>query len=635
MKCGKSTFLNAFVFEDDVLPAATTPMTAALSVIKYGEEKKIEAEFYSEDEWAEQQIQAKRNLSEIENELEISKVKAAKELVLKATNLGDDVSRYLGKTQSDIFENLIDYVGADGKYVSITKSVTIYYPKDYLKGIEIVDTPGFNDPIVSREERTKDFLKRADVVILMLYAGRAFDAEDKNILFQKVRSCGIGKVIIGINKYDILFCDENSQEYGDVDGIVQYVKKEINNSCNSCGDTRLNDIIQDVTPIPMGAEMALLSRLPMSKIHNNENYSFHWNDYCKKFGISTQEEMWKLSRIDNMTSAIIQMVEKEKWQILFEKPKNSILAAGHKVLEDIQKKLSEYETTISMYSLPDDELEELQDNLNKAPKKIGKKISNWEETLNDVFQDGCRKIRIEMEDIVDKSAKNLNRIIDDWGRFQDVDVILPSITNELDQLSTRHLKRCMEDNANRMKQALRSSLNDFFANVVDTVIIKYLPDLDYKDVINEAKRRIQMDIVESLFSVDPNNDDEEQTDVWDWVHDFLKGFTYGLLPLVENAINHDEIVKNLKTHIGNLSSQFDANEYLQPIYQNQNSIIESVREVFQKEFLQPVQEQYNDVVNNLANRESSLEDAKKKKEEQLSKCSEVKKQLAEVESTFA
>ena len=33
MKCGKSTFLNSFVFEDEVLPSATTPMTAALSVI--------------------------------------------------------------------------------------------------------------------------------------------------------------------------------------------------------------------------------------------------------------------------------------------------------------------------------------------------------------------------------------------------------------------------------------------------------------------------------------------------------------------------------------------------------------------------------------------------------------------------
>ena len=41
MKSGKSTFLNAFVFENDVLPTATTPMTAALTVISYGEKEKI------------------------------------------------------------------------------------------------------------------------------------------------------------------------------------------------------------------------------------------------------------------------------------------------------------------------------------------------------------------------------------------------------------------------------------------------------------------------------------------------------------------------------------------------------------------------------------------------------------------
>ena len=82
MKCGKSTFLNAFVFEDDVLPSATTPMTAALSVITYGEEKKIVAEFYTQDEWAEQKMQAARSIDEVAgNTLEESKIKAAKELV--------------------------------------------------------------------------------------------------------------------------------------------------------------------------------------------------------------------------------------------------------------------------------------------------------------------------------------------------------------------------------------------------------------------------------------------------------------------------------------------------------------------------------------------------------------------------
>ena len=31
------------------------------------------------------------------------------------------LNSYLGKTQDDTFEHLIEYVGADGKFVSITK----------------------------------------------------------------------------------------------------------------------------------------------------------------------------------------------------------------------------------------------------------------------------------------------------------------------------------------------------------------------------------------------------------------------------------------------------------------------------------------------------------------------------------
>ena len=203
MKCGKSTFLNAFLFNDTVLPAATNPMTAALSIITYGKEKDIVAEFYSQDEWANLKMQAERNLGDDPSDSEINMKQAAMEVYAKSKTIANEIPSLLGKTKIDQFENLIDYVGADGKYVSITKSVTIYYPKEYLKGVNIVDTPGFNDPIVSREERTKSFLKKADVVLLMLYAGRPFDATDRGILFKNVGECGIGKVLLGINKYDI------------------------------------------------------------------------------------------------------------------------------------------------------------------------------------------------------------------------------------------------------------------------------------------------------------------------------------------------------------------------------------------------------------------------------------------------
>ena len=221
MKAGKSTFLNAFVFERDVLPAATTPMTAALTVITYGPEEKIEVEFYTREEWDEQLLTAQRELTPDSSEAEKSKVQAAQELVEKSAPIGSRLPELLGTKRTDTLEKLIEYVGVDGQFVSIAKSVKIYYPKEYLKGVEIVDTPGFNDPIVSREERTKDFLRRADAVLLMLYAGRAFDATDREIIFKNLSQCGIGKVVIGINKYDIPLQDGDTEEM-----IKDYVAKK-------------------------------------------------------------------------------------------------------------------------------------------------------------------------------------------------------------------------------------------------------------------------------------------------------------------------------------------------------------------------------------------------------------------------
>jgi hypothetical protein len=69
---------------------------------------------------------------------------------------------------------------------------------------------------------------------MMLYAGRPFDATDRDILFQNVRQCGIGKVIIGINKYDIPYENGETEEE-----IKNYVKDEILKACKACDDETL------------------------------------------------------------------------------------------------------------------------------------------------------------------------------------------------------------------------------------------------------------------------------------------------------------------------------------------------------------------------------------------------------------
>ena len=54
VKAGKSSFLNSLMFNgEDVLPKASTPMTAGLTILEYGESNFFEVEYYDEKEWNE------------------------------------------------------------------------------------------------------------------------------------------------------------------------------------------------------------------------------------------------------------------------------------------------------------------------------------------------------------------------------------------------------------------------------------------------------------------------------------------------------------------------------------------------------------------------------------------------------
>lgn len=628
MKCGKSTFLNSFVFKDDILPAATTPMTAALSVITYGEKERVVAEFYTKDEWEEQKMQASRDENDAANSLDESKIKAAKELVSKASKLGSSLNNYLGKTQEDSFNNLIEYVGADGKYVSITKSVTIYYPHDYLKGVEVVDTPGFNDPIVSREERTKEFLKKADVVIMMLYAGRPFDATDRDIIFKNVRQCGIGKVLVGINKYDIPYCSEQNPE--DENQIKEYVKSEIRKACRDCNDDTLVEILSDVEPIPLSAEMALLSELPMSKISSSESLNFAWKRHCSNFGISSQAEMYKWSHLDDFVTAVKNMIDNEKSKILFAKPLNAIIAAGDKIKSDNENELTMLANKIELLAMPDSDIDEKEENLSKANRRLTKKINSLGEDLEAELQNLVRKGKNELEDIVDNSCKRLMDIIhNEWGRFKSFESVRPRFEAEMQNLVTRKLKRATENLAEDGKKKIKRSIGDFFSDAED-LLMRYMPDFDSRDFVKSTQNKIQMDIESSdLFSYDSNSD-ETDYGFGDFVWDFLNGASWGALGVIGNFLSHGDSVAKIEDVINSISNDFDPTPYLEHAFQSKDEVIELVRENFITDLIEPLQEQIQEIRSKKDDKEKELKSAVAKRAELEEKKMVIIKQLQSI-----
>lgn len=497
MKAGKSTFLNSFIFGDTVLPAATSPMTASLSYITYGAEKKLVAEFYTPDEWAELRSTAQLPLSEgDESTAQGAKIKAAKELVSKSGKISQ-INSLLGKTKEDSFSNLIDYVGADGKYIAITKAVTLYYPLEYLKGVEIVDTPGFNDPIVSREERTRQFLKQADVSLLLLYAGRAFDASDRDILFKDVRNCGIGKILIGVNKYDINVAQGETPAE-----ITQNTEQALRQAAYEIQDDSISAMLDETHPIPFSAEMALLSKLPMSRIQADEVLLHHYKRCCETFEISSQSELYERSLVESLNESVRNVIERDKAEILLRKPVNMVQAAGSKLLSDVQTALTLAESQVKVLEMPDYELEDREEQLAKAERKVNRKIDSLHESLKELIREETYTFKTKAEDALDDVigvSKDRAKKINYFGMGKDGAVL--DIQRNFFRLEDRTLPRLQDATLNKMRTKGNRELQDFKVNVED-VLERYLPDdVDAEDLIKSLSRLLGAKDGDNHFSI--------------------------------------------------------------------------------------------------------------------------------------
>lgn len=612
MKAGKSTFLNSFIFGDTILPTATSPMTASLSYITYGPEKKLVAEFYTPDEWAELRNTAQLPIEEgQESTAQGSKIRAAQELVAKAGKISQ-LDSLLGKTKEDSFSNLIDFVGADGKYIAITKAVTLYYPLEYLKGVEIVDTPGFNDPIVSREERTRQFLKQADVSLLLLYAGRAFDASDRDILFKDVRNCGIGKILVGINKYDINVAQGETPKE-----ISTATEQALRQAAYELQDDSIIELVQETHPIPFSAEMALLSKLPMSRIQADEVLLHHYKRYCETFEISSQSELYERSLVESLNEAVRDVIERDKVEILLRKPVNMIQAAGNKLLSDIQNALTLAESQVKVLEMPDDELEDREDQLAKAERKLNRKIDSLHLSLEEVMAESTSRFRYKVEDALDKmidvSLEKAKKMIGRFGGGQED--AYSYIQDQFTQFEKR-VPRIQKEVLNKLKTEGNRALQDFKIDVED-VLERYLPDdVDAKDLIKSLSRLLGAEGGDNHFSIAQGGSDGGSGDS---SVGFFEGvaiaFGLPLIGVIEgfNALSggrRREARRELADWLYAIRRTVDFAPMQQQLEDLLQERMKSIRTHLIDELIVPLQKQIEEVRKDKSNKAKKLEDTR-------------------------
>ncbi|WP_104750321.1 dynamin family protein [Helicobacter cynogastricus] len=156
IKAGKSTLINAML-QKDYASVDVNPETAVLTKFKYGANPLATISFYTAKEWAQILGSAKHSAGNFFKEYEKSQAEQEKSQWLNKPSISEPLSK----------ECLAKYTSSRSSAHYFVKEVSIQFPEfPYEKNIVFVDTPGLNDAIAYRSNVTRNYIQRANVVLM-------------------------------------------------------------------------------------------------------------------------------------------------------------------------------------------------------------------------------------------------------------------------------------------------------------------------------------------------------------------------------------------------------------------------------------------------------------------------------------
>lgn len=423
VKAGKSSFLNTVLFDGkEILPKASTPKTATLTKMEYSDENIIEIEYYSREDW--EVIEDNAAQADI---LDGEIFTSARELVDMVTDNGIDVDEKLEKgieqlrfnTYEDLIAQLNQYVGEDGKYTPLVKAVTLYLNKEDFKGISIVDTPGLNDPIVSRTLRTKEFIEVCDVVFFLSQSSSFLDKSDWELLSAQLPQKGVKKLVLIASKYDSgirdvlreeaeddIFGGDNNTASNILDAckliekkLTRRVRDKIKEYEKDTGKTetqeKLLEIIKECKkPIPISAMTYNMSQKTVEDYNAEERNVYQ---ALSKFSDNIQYDMKKMGNIETVQGVFESVIE-EKERILEEKSISFIPTAKEELRSLLSSFREKSEKRLSLLSGNDREQllqqkQAMEEQINGVKADILTVFGEWNVKLESEKAEGIRELR--------------------------------------------------------------------------------------------------------------------------------------------------------------------------------------------------------------------------------------------------
>ncbi len=251
MNAGKSTMLNALMGQE-ILGSAVVPETANLTIVKHGHPQ-AKVFYWNKSEWD----RIKSSANEIES---------IRNFVKETHSIfGDELNELIqeeSRSEKVDINNLAAYTSAEasGKKCNLIKYVELKSDLNFLAdGIEIVDTPGLDDPVIQREEITKEYLSQCDLMLHLMNVSQSATLKDIEFIIDALLYQNITKLLVVITRADTV-SPEQLQE------VINYTKSSIEAQLKAQNkDSQLDYILKSIQFIPISGKMALLHRTGKSK----------------------------------------------------------------------------------------------------------------------------------------------------------------------------------------------------------------------------------------------------------------------------------------------------------------------------------------------------------------------------------
>lgn len=493
MKAGKSSLVNAAIFADEILPTGSQPVTVTLTQISFSEKDEVEITLLTAEDIADLKRKAAYKgdnplmVEQSENAIDTlnSFPKDYENLILNKNFIKGNIS------------DLKEFVSAEGKYSGLAKQVSIGINNDCLKGITIIDTPGFNDPISSRGETTCKCLSSCNV-ILFVHNEDGYDQPDEELLKNQIEYAGISDMVDVFNKIDILhmpFAEwDDQKEY--------YIEKREECLDKFSKESNVREIVKKSEAILVSSLMALCGQIQAERRtdwikRSRANYEEEYDEFCNIAGNDKLLDglLIKYSNINTVISEI-NRIGRNSTNYLLEAPLKTIKGKLDSVMDSVKSEIEEKKARISSYDAniksDKDEIKDLEDYSNGIKSHITTYPleSEIQSSISDTFSNLC-KIR---------SKKTSSEFTEE--NYPEPDLLTKGVKKQnvaRYNLFVSNFEDIIRDSLNDLIRTLKRIINIYVGNLTEMLVQKKISEghrqLFKQGLINELSGKLDGIIV--------------------------------------------------------------------------------------------------------------------------------------------